>query len=636
MCSFLYYLSKRQVFKTSLLLLGLLLSVSAAHAQGTAFTYQGRLTDGGAPANNNYDLQFTLWDAAVGGTQQPQPAPAALTKTNVAVTGGVFSVLLDFGVSAFPGADRFLEVGVRPGGSSGTFTILSPRQQISSTPYALRTLNATAADSLSSACVGCVQDAQINAVAANKLTGTIPPSSLPAGSFIQNTITPQANANFNISGNAIIGGNVGVGANSPSTKLDVRGNLTLDPSGSPVLYTSSGGGEQNRFLQLINSPTTPSASGLKAGGILVADSFAFANPAKNDLIVKGNVGIGFSTPSYPMELRSRSGSYGFVHSTPDVFVPGRGVLPGVRVGSLAGTGPSGAGGGWLGTLSNDPLHFFVNGGGPSMTVNPIGNVGIGTINPQTKFQVVTNGIPALSVKDTGHVSVGQTLELGCGPGCGVNALLQIRATGGDNGVIAESSNIAVIASGDKGVSGTGTRIGVGGVSTSGTGVNGTSTSGIGVYGESPSGYAGFFTGKVRVTLIPPSNNTHSGHVCFNPQGDLLNCDQSSLRLKTSVHPFLGGLDIVRRLRPINFTWKANGLPDVGLGAEDVARVAPAFTYTNSKGGVEGVRYERLNILLINAVKEQQQQLEQQQQEIARLQGQVRQLRGAVHRRRVKR
>src|SRR6266851_4551992 len=151
MRSYLSYVSAIHALRTSLLLLSLLLGVSAAQAQGTSFTYQGRLTDGGSPANNNYDLQFTLWSAAAGGTQQPQPAPPTLTKTNVAVTGGVFSVLLDFGVSAFPGADRFLEVGVRPAGSAAAFTLLSPRQQISSAPYALRTLSASAADSLSTA-----------------------------------------------------------------------------------------------------------------------------------------------------------------------------------------------------------------------------------------------------------------------------------------------------------------------------------------------------------------------------------------------------------------------------------------------------------------------------------------------------
>ena len=35
----------------------------------TSFTYQGRLTDGGSPASGAYDLQFVLFDAAVGGSQ---------------------------------------------------------------------------------------------------------------------------------------------------------------------------------------------------------------------------------------------------------------------------------------------------------------------------------------------------------------------------------------------------------------------------------------------------------------------------------------------------------------------------------------------------------------------------------------
>src|SRR5438132_4229193 len=116
-----------------MLLLALACAGATKGQQTTAFTYQGRLTDAGSPANTNYDLQFTLWDSSVGGTQQPQPAPAALTKTNVAVTGGVFSVLLDFGVSAFPGADRFLEIGVKPAGRPDAFALLSSRQQLSLT-----------------------------------------------------------------------------------------------------------------------------------------------------------------------------------------------------------------------------------------------------------------------------------------------------------------------------------------------------------------------------------------------------------------------------------------------------------------------------------------------------------------------
>ena len=40
-----------------------------AWAQTTAFTYQGRLTTGGNPANGSYDFQFKLFDALSDGAQ---------------------------------------------------------------------------------------------------------------------------------------------------------------------------------------------------------------------------------------------------------------------------------------------------------------------------------------------------------------------------------------------------------------------------------------------------------------------------------------------------------------------------------------------------------------------------------------
>jgi hypothetical protein len=119
------------------------LATSAALAQTTGFTYQGRLTDGGTSANGNYDLQFALFDSLSGGTQ----VGSTQTLNTVAVNNGVFTVSLDFGANAFPGASRFLEISARPAGS-GSFTLLSPRQPITSTPYAVRSLNATSADNV--------------------------------------------------------------------------------------------------------------------------------------------------------------------------------------------------------------------------------------------------------------------------------------------------------------------------------------------------------------------------------------------------------------------------------------------------------------------------------------------------------
>jgi hypothetical protein len=124
------------------------LAAANAFAQTSAFSYQGRLTDGGTPANGTYEIQFTLWDATAGGTQQPQPGPVVITRANVQVTAGAFSVQpLDFGATAFPGADRYLEISVRRN-ALDPFTTLSPRQQITSTPYAIRSLTAATADTL--------------------------------------------------------------------------------------------------------------------------------------------------------------------------------------------------------------------------------------------------------------------------------------------------------------------------------------------------------------------------------------------------------------------------------------------------------------------------------------------------------
>jgi hypothetical protein len=116
-----------------------LASVSFAQAPvGTAFTYQGRLTDGGAPATGNYDLEVKLFDAGTAGTQ----VGSTVTLTNVMVSNGLFTASLDFG-AVFGGSQHFLEIGVRPGGSSGAFTVLVPRQELTPVPNAAFASNAT-------------------------------------------------------------------------------------------------------------------------------------------------------------------------------------------------------------------------------------------------------------------------------------------------------------------------------------------------------------------------------------------------------------------------------------------------------------------------------------------------------------
>src|SRR5258708_6758842 len=126
---------------SSLLLILLTLNAqrSTLNAQGTAFTYQGKLNDGNNPATGIYDLRFTIYD-----TNIPPGVVIAgpMTNASTGVTNGLFTVALDFGANVFTGLDRWLEIGVRTN-SASTFTTLVPRQELTATPYAITAGNLT-------------------------------------------------------------------------------------------------------------------------------------------------------------------------------------------------------------------------------------------------------------------------------------------------------------------------------------------------------------------------------------------------------------------------------------------------------------------------------------------------------------
>ena len=103
-----------------------------------AFSYQGRLVDGGVPANGNYDFIIDLYD-------NPTVSSPLASCTNVGtgsllnqpVQNGLFTFYLFCGDSnsgVFTGAERWIEAQVRRTGTV-TYTTL-PRQPISPTPYA--------------------------------------------------------------------------------------------------------------------------------------------------------------------------------------------------------------------------------------------------------------------------------------------------------------------------------------------------------------------------------------------------------------------------------------------------------------------------------------------------------------------
>ena len=109
---------------------------------GTEFTYQGVLSDGGAAADGTYDFRFFVYDADAGGSQ----VGTVVYVEDLAVTNGRVTTQLDFG-SIFNGTALWLEVSVRDGISTGTYTVLSPRQEITAAPFAQHAVSSDVATS---------------------------------------------------------------------------------------------------------------------------------------------------------------------------------------------------------------------------------------------------------------------------------------------------------------------------------------------------------------------------------------------------------------------------------------------------------------------------------------------------------
>lgn len=101
------------------------------HAQTSAFTYQGRLTEDGPPANERYDLSFELFHDPCAGSSH-----GAVTHMAMAVSNGLFTVQLDFGTGVFDGSPRWIEISMRHPAGSGNYATLVPQQEIMPTPVA--------------------------------------------------------------------------------------------------------------------------------------------------------------------------------------------------------------------------------------------------------------------------------------------------------------------------------------------------------------------------------------------------------------------------------------------------------------------------------------------------------------------
>lgn len=409
--------------------LAAVLLCTAALAQvpiGTVFTYQGQIKQGGEAVTGPIDLEFRLFNVPSNGA-----AIGSQGMDAVHVKDGLFTVQLDFGSEPFAAGEAlWLEV-VADG------TPLAPRQPLTNAPYSLATrgINVTSGGNVG---IGTsTPEGRLDVVSPFRLLGapnspTFLMAPGPNGSYADmyvqspsdnkslrlgggGDLLPSRGAVFqldgiNAGGNArlhaanggsilLSNGNVGVGNESPESKLHVNGSLTLQGATvgeARLVFKSTGaGGHQYEWYPDSTEP----------GSLQLFDRTTGFAPIT--VRGNGNVGIGISDPQTSLHVRtsgwpssevrfSRAGSDQILRLDPDGGQTNQSLILEATAGDnlslsarwdayyLAGSAPSkslliGAGG------RNNDLILYPNG---SVALGINGSVGIGNSpNPSAKLDV---------------------------------------------------------------------------------------------------------------------------------------------------------------------------------------------------------------------------------------------------------
>ena len=383
----------KKILKMTVLTLGLMVcwpgTVSAAEPISSAFTYQGHLYDDNDVANDFYDFQFKLFDDV--NVADGNQVGSDVNVADIEVIDGYFTVELDFGSSVFNGDAIWLDIGIRHGDLNDpcAYTSLSPRQEVTATPYASQTRGIFVDDALNVGLGTTSPVGKLHVDGGKAMNGTW---GVDLVFKAQNGGDGWAMQNDGAAGGDIIllpgeggqeietgspgpNGNVGIGTITPTTKLDVGGTVTA---------------------------TAFVGDGSNLTGIVVESGWTISG---NDMYssLSGNVGIGTASPAYPFHVKK---------NIANTWIAGL---------HNQGTGPQDYG-----------LVVRADGGDPllvqteslnALNVKQDGNIGIGTTSPGTKLHI--NGGNDASLGGGGFLLIG--------PESGMNMVLD------DNEIIARNN-----------------------------------------------------------------------------------------------------------------------------------------------------------------------------------------------------
>ena len=620
---------------------------AGAAPMGTAFTYQGRLIDANSAADGLYDFQFKLYDANIAGAQKG----STINNGEVDVIDGYFTVALDF-AGVFDGNDRWLEIAVRAGelDDPNAYTLLSPRQKLTATPYALyaKTPAGPKGDKGDTGATGPIgpigpkgdigptgaqgpkgdkgdtgQQGPIGPKGEKGDTGATGPQGPQGIQGIQGLIGPEGvrgpagptlgiydSLGLTSSGGRAAGdagaltlynlGNVGIGVTSPTGILHVDGGVAnFDANGTDITINAEDGGRCSRQF----------GNGGDAGNIILLPGVGGSGGALGGWPGDpGNVGIGTNSPSQKLTV----------------------------VGDANITG-----------------SLYAGSGSAVLFVDDVNDrIGIGTTAPTEKLDVRGNirtgqdgSGGQLTLAATNSDSEGGQIVWNAARGAfwyadwvqdifenkmrfftssAFNNQVQIfNASSGYAGLYVEGNvGIGTMSPGatldiKSGVSSDNLRIGDNGSATTCFKIGRNTTTGHldftamqGAYGYT------FMSGNVGIGTTSPTEQldvegtarlrgigSSSGTTVVADSNGKLWKSSSSRRYKTNIEQLDADTDAVLQLRPVRFQWKTTGQNDIGLIAEEVEQQLNDLVIYDNEGRPDAVKYDRVSLYLLAVVKD---------------------------------